>query len=353
MTLPTDAGGRTPGGRTPGGRVGEDGEVADPRRPDVRPVATIGNFDGVHLGHRAVLDHAREVAGSGPLAVVTFDPHPLRVLRPDAAPLVLTPAPRKAGLLRAAGVDEVVVVPFTREVAAWSPQRFVDEVLVGRLRARAVVVGENFRFGRDAAGDVAQLRALGEERDLVVVPAPLASSDEPVDPVGGVPQRISSSLVRRLVASGDVAAAARLLGRPHRVSGPVVHGDERGRELGYPTANVDVAPDAAVPADGVYASWLTVDGTRYPALTSIGTNPTFAGTARRVEAWVLDRDDLDLYTRFADVDFVTRQRPTERFASVAELVVQMDADAALGRRLLLAGAGVPAGRPAGAFPLVT
>lgn len=302
--------------------------MAETGGPAVRPVVTIGNFDGVHLGHRAVLDEAREVAGSGPLSVVTFEPHPLRVLRPDAAPLVLTPAPQKTELLHGAGVDEVRVVRFTDEVAAWSPERFVDDVLVTGLAARAVVVGENFRFGHAAAGDVALLRRLGEQRDFVVVPAPLAQVD-------GTGERVSSSLVRGLVAAGDVTGASRLLGRDHRVSGTVVHGDHRGRELGYPTANVDVAPDAAVPGDGVYASWLTVDGVRHPALTSIGTNPTFAGTQRRVEAWVLDRDDLDLYGRYADVDFVTRQRETVTFAGIDSLVEQMDRDAVLGRRLLL------------------
>lgn len=302
--------------------------MAEQEGPAVRPVVTIGNFDGVHLGHRAVLDEAREVAGSGPLTVVTFEPHPLRVLRPDAAPLVLTPGPYKAELLRGAGVDEVRVVRFTSEVAAWSPERFVFDVLVTGLGARAVVVGENFRFGHAAAGDVALLRRLGEQHDFVVVPARLAQVD-------GTTERVSSSLVRRLVAAGDVGGAARLLGRDHRVSGTVVHGDHRGRELGYPTANVDVAPDAAVPADGVYASWLTVDGVRYPALTSIGTNPTFAGTQRRVEAWVLDRDDLDLYGRYADVDFVTRQRETVTFPGIEALVEQMDRDAVVGRRLLL------------------
>jgi len=301
------------------------------RRP-LRPVVTIGNFDGVHLGHRAVLAEAREVAGAGPLTVVTFDPHPLRVLRPEAAPAVLTPTGRKTELLLAAGVDDVLVLPFTHEVAGWSPERFVDEVLVDRLHARAVVVGENFRFGHAAAGDVTLLRALGEARDFVVVPAPLAAADAASVAGGG---RVSSSLVRRLVEVGDVDAAARLLGRPHRVSGPVVHGDQRGRLLGYPTANLGLAAELAVPADGVYASWLTVDGTRHPALTSIGTNPTFDGTERRVESWVLDRDDLDLYDRPADLDFVRRQRPTLRFDSVEDLVAQMDADAVTGREILL------------------
>jgi len=312
--------------------------VPNPDRRVVRPVVTIGNFDGVHLGHRAVLAEAREVAGAGPLTVVTFAPHPLRVLRPAAAPAVLTPTDRKTDLLRAAGVDDVVVLPFTCEVAAWSPQRFVDEVLVDRLHARAVVVGENFRFGHAAAGDVALLRSLGESRDFLVVPAPLASADAANVGGGG---RVSSSLVRTLVANGDVSAAARLLGRPHRVSGPVVHGDQRGRLLGYPTANLGLTGDLAVPADGVYASWLTVEATTYPALTSIGTNPTFAGTERRVEAYVLDRDDLDLYDRTADLDFVDRQRPTITFDSVDALVAQMAADVVRGRGTLLGTTRAP------------
>lgn len=303
-----------------------------------RPVVTIGNFDGVHLGHRAVLALAREVAGSGPVAVVTFDPHPLRVLRPAAAPAVLTPADRRAELLCGLGVDRVATVAFTREVAGWPPARFVDEVLVDGLAARAVVVGENFRFGARAAGDVGLLRTLGEARDFVVVPAALAAVPRTAV-VGGGPgtERVSSSLVRALVAAGDVTAAAALLGRPHRVSGPVVHGDRRGRELGYPTANLAVDPAAAVPADGIYASWLTVAGTRYPAVTSIGTNPTFDGTQRRVEAHVIDHAGLDLYDRPADLDLVARQRDTLRFDGIAALVAQMDADVGTARGLLGGG----------------
>ena len=301
--------------------------------PGVRPVVTIGNFDGVHRGHRAVLALAREVAGSGPVAVVTFDPHPLRVLRPDAAPAVLTPPARRAELLRAAGVDDVRTVAFTPEVAGWSPQRFVEQVLTGGLAARAVVVGENFRFGARAAGDVALLRALGERGDFVVVPAALAE----VPLAGHDGERVSSSLVRRLVAAGDVAGAAELLGRPHRVSGPVVRGDQRGRELGYPTANLAVAAGAAVPADGIYASWLTVGGTRHPAVTSIGTNPTFDGTQRRVEAHVLGRDDLGLYGRTADLDLVARQRDTVRYDGVGPLLEQMARDVDRTRELLAAG----------------
>lgn len=299
------------------------------RRTLVRPVVTIGNFDGVHLGHRAVLAEAREIAGSGPLAVVTFDPHPLRVLRPDSAPLVLTPAARKEELLRAAGVDLLRVITFTPAVAAWSPERFVTDVLVTDLRSRAVVVGENFRFGRYAAGDVGLLRALGERHDFVVVPAPLTSA-------AGLDGRVSSSLIRRLVAEGDVSGAARLLGRPHRISGEVVNGDRRGRDLGFPTANLAVDPAAAVPADGIYASWLSVAGTRYPAVTSIGTNPTFGGHQRRVEAHVPDRFDLDLYGRSADLDLVRRQRPTLTFDSAAELVDQMAHDVDLTRSILVA-----------------
>lgn len=304
--------------------------MTDVERAPVRPVITIGNFDGVHLGHRAVLDLARQVAGSGPVAVVTFDPHPLCVLRPDLAPAVLTPSARRRDLLRAVGVDLVETLAFTREVAGWSPERFVDDVLVGRLDARAVVVGENFRFGARAAGDVTLLRALGESRDFLVVPAPLA----PAVLEGHGAERVSSSLIRRLVADGDVAGAARLLGRPHRVSGTVVHGDERGRDLGYPTANLDLAPELAVPADGIYASWLTVGDVRYPAVTSVGTNPTFDGTTRRVEAYVLDRDDLDLYESTADLDLVGRQRPTVRFEGVDALVNQMARDVVATRHLL-------------------
>lgn len=301
-----------------------------------RCVVVIGNFDGVHLGHRQVIRRARELADAHSLRVVavTFDPHPMAVLRPEHAPLVLTDIDRRARLLAAAGVDDVVAVPFSREIAAWSPQEFVDRVLVDGLHASAVVVGANFRFGARASGDVAMLREAGSAHDFVV---------EGITLDGG-PQVWSSTYVRTCLAAGDVEGAAEALGRPYSLVGPVVRGERRGRDLGYPTANVPTG-GLAVPADGVYAGWLVVldpatglagvGGRPLPAAISVGINPTFDGDReRRVEAYVLDRDDLDLYDELVEVSFVTRIRGMVKFEGVEALVETMRADVARTRELL-------------------
>ncbi|CAA9362725.1 MAG: FMN adenylyltransferase / Riboflavin kinase [uncultured Nocardioidaceae bacterium] len=291
-----------------------------------RTVVTVGNFDGVHLGHQAVVRRAREEAvarGAEAVVAVTFDPHPVAVLRPELAPPVLTPLERRADLLAASGVDAMLVVPFDREVAGWSPERFVEDVLVTALHATAVVVGANFRFGARAAGDVALLDRVG--RELAGTGRGFAAVGVPLD---GGPATWSSTYVRRCLASGEVEQAAAALGRPVSVRGPVQRGDRRGRELGYPTANVAIGAEAA-PADGVYAGWVTVlaDGARHPAAISVGTNPTFAGErVRRVEAHVLDRDDLDLYDHEVEVVFTCRLRGMERFGSVEELLAAMARD---------------------------
>jgi riboflavin kinase / FMN adenylyltransferase len=306
-----------------------------------RTVVTIGNFDGVHRGHQRVVRRAREVAdglGAAAVVAVTFDPHPMVVLRPEQAPPVLTSVERRAELLAAAGVDALFVIRFDREIASWSPERFVEEVLVGTLHAAAVVVGANFRFGSRAAGDVALLERLGRAGGG-------AQGDRGFDAVGvaldGGPEVWSSTYVRRCLAEGDVEGAAAALGRPVSVHGPVQRGDERGRELGYPTANVAIGTEAA-PADGVYAGWLTVlgDGTRHPAAISVGTNPTFEGQRRRrVEAHVLDRDDLDLYDRQVEVSFTHRLRGMERFDSVEQLLDAMAGDVSAARQALTAVEG--------------
>ena len=296
-----------------------------------RTVVTVGNFDGVHLGHRHVLRRAREVAhelGDLPVVVVTFDPHPMAVLRPDRAPAMLTPLDARAELLAEAGADDLLVVPFDREVAAWSPERFVTDVLVEALHARAVVVGANFRFGDRASGDIDTLVRLGRLHDF---------SAEGIALDGG-PQVWSSTYIRSALASGDVEAAAQALGRPFAVRGEVVKGDQRGRELGYPTANVPTSALRAVPPDGVYAGRLRrLDdpGGALPAAISVGTNPTFDGEReRRVEAYVLDRDDLELYGVQVEVSFVARIRRMLRFESVEELVETMRQDVATTRELL-------------------
>ena len=297
-----------------------------------RTVVTVGNFDGVHLGHQHVVRRAREVArtlGDLPVVAVTFDPHPMAVLRPEHAPQTLTDVATRARLLGEAGVDAVLVAPFTREVAAWTPQRFVEDILVERLHAKAVVVGANFRFGVKASGDVATLAELGRTHDF-------AAEGIALD---GGPQVWSSTYVRSCLQGGDVEGAAEALGHPFTVRGEVVKGDQRGRELGYPTANVPTSGMLAAPADGVYAGWLRrLDGSGdelLPAAISVGTNPTFEGEReRRVESYVLDRDDLELYGVEVEVSFVARIRGMLRFDSVDELVATMAQDVARTRAVL-------------------
>lgn len=284
-----------------------------------RSVVTIGNFDGVHRGHQqvvaGVVARTREL---GALSVVTtFDPHPMTVIHPDSAPLRLTGLARRLDLLEYLGVEAALVLPFTRELSQWEPATFVERVLVDGLHAAEVHVGENFRYGHRAAGNLATLREAGATHGFEVLAVPLAG-----DSTGW-----SSTYVRQCLAEGDVVAAAAALGRPHRVEGPVVEGDKRGRELGYPTANLALDDDVAIPADGVYAGWLVcADGTRLPAAVSIGTNPTFGGTTRRVEAYALDRDDLELYGEQVGVEFAERLRETVTFDGVEPLQDQMARD---------------------------
>ncbi|MGZ4448694.1 MAG: bifunctional riboflavin kinase/FAD synthetase [Nocardioides sp.] len=295
-----------------------------------RCAVVVGNFDGVHLGHRHVLARARELADADGLTLVavTFDPHPMAVLRPEHAPTMLTSVETRAALLGAAGADAVLALPFTREVAAWSPEEFVDRVLVEVLHAARVVVGANFRFGNKAAGDVGTLHAAGEAQGFEAEGIPL----------DGGPQVWSSTYVRTCLAAGDVAGAAEALGRPYAVRGEVVRGDQRGRELGFPTANVPTDEKrTAAPADGVYAGWLRrLDtGETFPAAISVGTNPTFDGVReRRVESYVLDRTDLELYGVQVEVSFVERLRGMVAFESVEKLVEQMDDDVDRARELL-------------------
>ncbi|PVG82694.1 bifunctional riboflavin kinase/FAD synthetase [Nocardioides gansuensis] len=295
-----------------------------------RTVVTIGNFDGVHLGHQHVLRRARETAGEvgvDTVVVVTFDPHPIAVLRPEHAPPTLTSLETRARLLAGCGADAVLVIPFSREIAAWTPEEFVDRVIVSALHARAVVVGANFRFGARAAGDVAFLAEQGEAKGFGVEGIAL----------DGGPQVWSSTYVRQCLAMGDVAGAAEALGRPFTVRGEVVKGDQRGRELGFPTANVPTPAHEAAPADGVYAGWLTrLDtGERFPAAISVGTNPTFDGEReRRVESYVLDRDDLELYGVPVEVAFVERLRGMVKFEGVDALVETMHDDVRRARELL-------------------
>ncbi len=301
-------------------------EVPDDLGPTI---VTVGNFDGVHRGHRSVIVRAREeaVRAGLPVVAVTFDPHPMAVLRPEHAPSIITPVERRADLLVDAGVDHVLALPFDLDMAGWSPQHFVDRVLVEALHAREVVVGANFRFGHRAAGDVAMLTRAGEQAGFTAVGVEL----------DGGPQVWSSTYVRTCLAAGDVAGAAEALGHLFAVRGVVVEGDRRGRELGFPTANVPVDPQAAVPADGVYAGWLKrLDhGTSYPAAISVGTNPTFDGhRERRVEAFALDHTDLELYGVEVEVVFAERLRGMVRFDGVDALIETMHGDVARTREIL-------------------
>jgi riboflavin kinase / FMN adenylyltransferase len=297
-----------------------------------RCVATIGVFDGVHRGHQRIVGRAMEIARERnlPVVVITFDPHPDEVIRPGSHPPMLTTTRRQAELLADLGADAMIVLPFSVDFSRLSPDEFVRVVLSERLHATAVVVGENFRFGHKAAGDVPLLAQLGEKYDFTAEGVPLLVAD-------GV--TISSSYIRERLAEGDVTAAAAALGRPHRVEGVVVRGHMRGRGLGFPTANLETPPYTATPADGVYAGWLTslaLDGaaaSRWPAAISVGTNPTFGLGERTVEAYALDRDDLDLYGTHAAIDFTARLRGTERFDSVEALVTQMHDDVAQARDL--------------------
>jgi riboflavin kinase/FMN adenylyltransferase len=302
-------------------------------------VVTLGNFDGVHKGHRAVLATVvkRALAGRSDgseraqAVAVTFEPHPVAVLHPERAPQIITSYQQRLDLLAATGLDAVLVMDFTHELALWTPERFVVEVFVKALGASVVVVGEDTRFGVRNSGNVDTLRQLGAENGFEV----LALSDI------GDGGRWSSSRVRGLLSVGDVATAAEILGRPHRVSGEVVHGDHRGRELGYPTANLSQESEGLIPADGVYVGRLIrptlpeSDPDRaLPAAISIGTNPTFAGTQRRVEAHVLDRSDLDLYSEDVVFEFIEHLRPTEKFDSVEDLLVKIADDVERARVVL-------------------
>ncbi|MEU8215268.1 bifunctional riboflavin kinase/FAD synthetase [Micromonospora taraxaci] len=293
-----------------------------------RSVVTIGVFDGVHKGHQATIGHAvaRARALGVQSVVVTFDPHPAEVVRPGSHPAVLTEPARKAELIEALGVDVLCVVPFTPEFSRLPAEQFVHDVLVEHLHAALVVVGANFRFGHRAAGDVALLEQLGRTFGFGVEGGPLVAEDGTV---------FSSTYIRSCVDAGDVGAAAAALGRPHRLEGVVVRGDQRGRELGFPTANLLCHRYAAVPADGVYAARLIRRGQHEPlmAAVSVGTNPTFSGRERRVEAYALDFSG-DLYGERLALDFVAHLRGQVRYDSIEPLIAQMNQDVERTRQAL-------------------
>jgi riboflavin kinase/FMN adenylyltransferase len=294
---------------------------------------TIGKFDGVHTGHRAVLARLRALAAERGLvaAVVTFDRHPLSLLAPAFCPAALVSNAQKRELLAASGIDATLMLTFDQQLADLEPDEFVRHVLVDALGARAVLAGSDFHFGRKGAGDVAMLRELGAVHGFEVV----LIDDVRTDETSGGERRASSTWVREALEAGRVDEAGRVLGRLPAVRSLVVEGERRGRELGYPTANLDPEQlEGFLPADGVYAAWATVDGTRYAAAVSIGNNPTFDGVPQhQAEAHLLDVD-LDLYGRTIELAFVARLRGMERFDGLDALVAAIRADADAARRIL-------------------
>ena len=291
--------------------------------PDVEPAEraiAIGSFDGVHLGHRLVIGRAAEVAAHHGIrsSVVTFRPHPMTVLRPERAPRELTSPARQEQLLGEIDPDELLLIRFTHAFSQLTYEQFAEEVLAGALGVRHVVVGENFRYGNRAQGTIETLRASGERLGFEVEPAPLLQVD-------GAP--VSSSRIRDLLAAGEVERAAALLGRDPSLEGTVVHGDGRGRELGFATANLEAAPHSAFPATGVYAGRAHVEGGTWPAAISVGYNPTFSDDRQkvRVEAHLLDFD-RDIYGAPIRIDLTHRLRDEERYDSIDELVTQVHRD---------------------------
>lgn len=301
-------------------------------------VVTIGVFDGVHKGHQLLINTAVDTArGLGlPSVVLTFDPHPREIFAPGSAPAALLPLAERAEQIEQLGVDYLLVVDFRVELAGESPEAYVREVLVGKLAARHVLVGENFTFGRDAEGTAETMAQLGRRFGFDVTIVQL---------LGDAGVRICSTAIRHQLAGGDIQGAAEFMGRPFSLTAKIERGAGRGgRELGYPTTNQYASESAALPGDGVYAGWLTIvdegpiagdirPGVRYPAAISVGTNPTFGDQRRSVESYILDRN-ADLYDRVARVEFVKKVRDMEKFDSVAELLDHMARDVASARKIL-------------------
>jgi riboflavin kinase/FMN adenylyltransferase len=287
-------------------------------------VVVIGVFDGVHKGHQLLLNRAKEIADGRSIVALTFDPHPTTVFAPDKAPTMLTTLADRVELLKIHNADQVAVMKFNEKFAAMSPEDFVETVLVNQLHASTVIVGKNFTYGHKAAGSVDTLIKSGLTHNFTVDVQVLKADTEV----------ISSSRIRKLVIEGKVEQARELLSRPHRLDGVVVHGEKRGREIGYPTANLGNIDGQTIPADGVYAGWLTVGINFWPAAISIGTNPTFEGArGRQVEAYALDQEGLELYDKNASIEFGWYLRPTLKFDGLEPLLEQMKKDCDKAREL--------------------
>ncbi|MET1156447.1 bifunctional riboflavin kinase/FAD synthetase [Arthrobacter sp.] len=315
-------------------------DLADVPRGFGPSVVTLGNFDGVHRGHQQVLRRLVETATAreSHAVAISFDPHPSQVHRPDAAPQLIMGLEDRVEALAASGLDGLLMMTYTLELAGETPEQFVRNVFVETLGATAVVIGHDTRFGKNNAGDVTTMQELGRQFGFAVE----VVDEYEADADGGADRsrRCSSSWVREALAAGDVATAAEVLGRTHRMRGEVVHGDARGRELGFPTANLSKHSSGLIPADGVYAGWLVDQrGTRWPAAISVGSNPTFEGASRRVEAHVIDRpqestDDFNLYGQQVVVEFVQRLRGMVAYTGPEALIAQMHDDVARTRSLL-------------------
>ena len=280
----------------------------------------IGIFDGVHKGHQAIIDRALQL--NSPVVALTFNPHPSSILTPDSAPTDLLTLNERVHQLMLHGASSVAVIEFTEDFSKMTAEAFIEEILKSGLDAKAIVVGANFRFGNKALGDVELLKkklsgpvyALNLENELGT--------------------SVSSTRIREAIIGGNIEIARELLTRPHQLVGPVIHGEKRGRTIGYPTANIQISENATVPSDGVYAGWLTVGIHRWPAAISIGTNPTFEGVrGRQVEAYALDESDLDLYDQIAKVEFGWRLRDTIKFTGLEPLLAQMKVDCEKTREL--------------------
>jgi riboflavin kinase/FMN adenylyltransferase len=285
-------------------------------------VVAIGIFDGVHAGHQQIIASAKH---HGEVTIITFDPHPVSIVAPDRTPSQLMPLADRIKFLKAAGATSVEVIKFTKEFSQLTADQFIEDILVGRFAAEHVVIGENFNFGFKAQGTPEYLSQVGPKYGFGVTVVKLEENRG---------STISSTRIRSLIIDGQIERANELLTRNFYLLGPVIHGEKRGREIGYPTANIGLEPLVTIPADGVYAGWLTVGADRWPAAISIGTNPTFPGVrGRQVEAYALDQIDLDLYDKEAKLEFGFRLRDTLKFDGLDPLLVQMKMDCDKAREL--------------------
>ena len=288
----------------------------------MKKVVAIGIFDGVHAGHQQIISTAKHI---GEVTVITFDPHPTSVFAPERTPTQLLPLADRIKFLKQAGAKNVEVISFTKEFSQLTPDQFIEDILVGRFAAEHVVIGENFNFGYKGEGTPKYLSEVGPKYGFGVSIVKLQEDRG---------SSISSSRIRNLVIDGEIERANELLTRSFYLVGPVIHGEKRGREIGYPTANIGLAPLATIPADGVYAGWLSVGDSKWPAAISIGTNPTFPGVrGRQVEAYAIDQVGLELYDQVGMIEFGYRLRDTLKFDDLASLLAQMKKDCDQAREL--------------------